>query len=93
MGDVDTNYATLQDVKSLASHVLVFLIKSVVNPLSHSFATFATNGVSSFQLLPLFWKAVAILEMTCSLKLIACTADGASSNRKFVKLHKVFFFF
>ena len=51
------NYATV-----LATHILVFLGKSVVNPLSYSFATFATTGITSYQIFPLFWKAVNILE-------------------------------
>ena len=33
LGDTDSNQATLQDVKELATHVLVFLIKSIVNQL------------------------------------------------------------
>ena len=34
LGDIHTNFATLDDVKELATHVLVFLVKSIVNPLS-----------------------------------------------------------
>ena len=87
LGDIDTNYATLQDVKQLATHVLVFLIKSIVNPLSFSFATFATTVATSYQIFNIFWRAVAILEKI-QLKVIAATADGASSNRKFFRMHK-----
>ena len=58
--DIDSNYATLQDVKELATHVLVFLIKSIVNPLSFSFATFATTGATSYQNFNIFWRAVSI---------------------------------
>ena len=87
LGDIDLNYATLQKSDNLASHVLVFLIKSVLNPLSFAFATFATEGIKSFQLFPLFWKAVAILEITCNLKVIAAVSDGASPNRSFYKMH------
>ena len=47
LGDINTNYATLKNVKELATHVLVFLVKSIVNPLSFSIATFATTGISS----------------------------------------------
>ena len=86
LGDTATNYATLQDVKELATHVLVFLVKSVVNPLSYSFATFATTGANSYQIFTLFWKAVSLLE-NINLKVIAVTA-GASPNRKFVRMHK-----
>ena len=87
LGDIDTNFATLQDVQQLATHVLVFLIKSVVNPLSFSLATFATTGATSYQIFPIFWKAVNILE-NINLKVIAATADGASPNRKFFRMHK-----
>lgn len=89
LGDTETNFATLKNVSTLASHILVFLLKSIVNPLSVSFASFATNGISCFQLLPLFWRAVAIIELSCNLKLVGSTFDGASANRKFVKLHQV----
>ena len=81
------NYAALKNVSVLATHILVFLVKSVVNPLSCSFATFATTGITSYQIFPLFWKAVNILE-NINLKVIAVTADGASPNRKFFRMHK-----
>ena len=50
-------------------------------------ATFATTGANSSQIFPLFWKAVDILE-GINLKVIAATADGASPNRKFFKMHR-----
>ena len=87
LGDSDTNYATLHNVQRLATHVLVFLIKSVVNPLSFSFATFPTTGATSYQIFPIFWKAVNILE-NINLKVIAATANGAYSNCKFFCMHK-----
>ena len=71
LGDTDLNFATFQKVDTLASHILVFYVRSVMNPLSYAFATFATVGIKSFQLFPLFWRAVAILERTCKLKVIA----------------------
>ena len=89
LGDIDLNYSTLNDVSQLASYILVFMIKSLANPLSYSLATFATAGITSGQLYPLFWRAVAYLEMTCALKVVASTADGASPNRKFFRIHKV----
>ena len=48
LGDIYTNHATIKPVEKLASHVLVFLVKSIINPLSYSFSTFATNGVTVF---------------------------------------------
>ena len=62
LGDMKLNYANLKNVSVLATHILVFLVKSVVNPLSYSFATFTTTDITSYQIFPLFWKAVNILE-------------------------------
>ena len=87
LGDINVNFATLKNVEKLATHVLVFLIKSVVNPLSYSFATFATDGITAFQIMPIFWQAVKYLEFI-NLKVIAATADGAAFNRKFFTMHK-----
>eukprot|EP00794_Sanderia_malayensis_P011563 gene11563-12758_t len=88
LGDTNINYATLVKAQDITSHVPVFLVKSVVNPLSYSFATFATQGVTSLQLFPLFWRAVAILEKTCQLKVMGAVCDGTSSNRTFFSMHK-----
>jgi len=85
LGDENLNEATLNRVDALATHILVFLVKSVVNPLSFSFACFATKGVSSYHLFPLFWRAVFLLEVSCNLFVIAATSDGASSNRGFLE--------
>lgn len=88
LGDIDLNNAILKNTQELATHVLVFMVKSVVNPLSYSLATFATTAIRSTEIFVLFWRCVAILEMSCNLKVVAATSDGASSNRKFVKMHK-----
>ena len=37
--------------------------------------------------MPTFWEAVAILELTCQLPVIAAVSDGASPNRKFYRMH------
>ena len=87
MGDINTKYATLKNVEELATHILVFLVKSIVNTLSFSFASFATTGISSYQIMPIFWKAVCYLEQI-DLHVIAATADGASQNRRFFRVHR-----
>ena len=87
LGDCDINAATLVKPAELATHVLVFMVKSIVNPLSIRLATFATTGVFSFQLMPIFWTAVHYLEKI-NLKVISATADSASPNRKFFVIHK-----
>ena len=68
LGDVDLNCVTFPKVDKLASYVMVFLIKSAMNPLAYTFATFATDGITSSQIFHLFWKAVSILELICKLK-------------------------
>lgn len=88
LGDKEVNLATLKNSESIASHILVFLVRSVVNPLKFSFANFATKNVTAVQLFPLFWKAVGILEDNCELKVVAVTSDGASANRTFYKIHE-----
>ena len=89
LGDEDLNFATFKDTSQIATHVLVFLIRSIVNPLSFSLANFATSGITAFQLFPIFWRALAILEIPCNLKVIAAVADGASPNRMFFRMHSV----
>ena len=87
LGDIDLNYSTLKNVEDIASHVLVFLLRSVVNPLKFSFANFATTNVTCVQLFTLFWKAVGILEDNCGIKVVGVTSDGASPNRSMYRMH------
>ena len=62
LGDVDLNYATLPKVTTVASHVLVFLIHSIVNLFKFSLANFVTDGISASQMFPLLWKDIFICE-------------------------------
>ena len=74
LGDNELNYATLQISDEIATHALVFLLRSIVNPLKFSLANFATTSVTSVQLYPLFWKAVGILEESCGIKVVGVTS-------------------
>ena len=87
LGDTEVNYATLKNADEIASHVLVFLIRGIVNPLKFAVANFATTSATAIQICPVFWKAVGILEKTCGLNVIAASCDGASSNRKYFEMH------
>ena len=84
LGDINVNFATLKNTQTLATHVLVFFVKSVVNPLSYSFPTFATDGITAYQIMPIFWQAIKYLEKI-NLKVIAATADGASQIENFLE--------
>ena len=67
----------------------MFIVKRVVNPLSYSFETFATDWITAFQIMPIFWKAAAYLERI-SLEVIATTADGASQNKNLLECLNIF---
>ena len=86
LGDPELNCATMKQGSSIASHILVFLVRCIVNPLKFTLANFATCNATSVQLFPLFWKSVAILEDKCKLKVMGVTSDGASSNRTIYKM-------
>ena len=58
LGEEKFNEALLEDREKLATHILVFMVKSVMNPLSCSFANFATDCTTSSQIFNLFWKCV-----------------------------------
>ena len=45
--DVDLNYAALKKSDQIASHILAFLVRSIVNPFKYSFANFATKTISA----------------------------------------------
>ena len=83
LGDPDDNFATLEDVNELATHALVFIVQGLATDICYSLAYSGTTEVMSYQLLPLFWEDVSILELTCNLWVIATTCDGASPNRRF----------
>ena len=62
LGDTQLNYATLKKSEEVTTHMLVFLVRSIVNPLKFALANFATKNVTAVQLFPFSWKAVGILE-------------------------------
>ena len=87
LGDSNLNYMCLQEGDDLASHALVIYERGLANDLKFPLANFATGGVTSSQLVPIFWKAVSVLELTCNLWVVAASCDGAAPNRKFFNLH------
>ena len=87
LGDPDINFTAFDDAEELASHALVFYVRGIASDLKFNLAYFATGGLKSYQLMPLFWKAVSILELTCNLPVIVTVSDGASANRKFYRMH------
>ena len=62
-------------------------MRGLCTDVKHILAYFFTGNVTSFQLTPLFWRTVAVLEVSLNLRLYAAVNDGASPNRKFFHLH------
>jgi hypothetical protein len=86
-GDPMTNYATLQEEDTIASHALAFLVRGLATDLKHIIGYYFTGNVTSFQIMPIFWKIVSVLELSLNLFVVAAINDGASPNRKFFNLH------
>ena len=61
LGDPDVNFAVLEK-SELATHVLVIFVRGFATDLKFALANFGTCGITAFQLVPIFWKAVGILE-------------------------------
>ena len=86
LAEFNLNHATLLKVEEIATHVLVFLIRSIANLLKFSLANFATTGATATKMFLLLWKAMSICEMNM-LKVLTVTCDEASPNRKLFKMH------
>ena len=71
----------------IGKHVLAFIARGVASDLKYTLGYFSTQSLTSFQMLPLFWKAVTTLRKTCNLWVCASVSDGPSSNGKFYELH------
>ncbi len=67
--------------------VVAFVIRGVASDWKYILGYFSTENVTSYRLMPLFWKAVSILELGCNLWVCAAVSDGASLNRKLYALH------
>ena len=89
LGDPLTTFANVEEENTpIASHALAFLVRGLCTNLKHVVAYYFKGNVTSFQLLPLLWKVVGVLETTVKLRVIAAVNDGASPNRKFFALHE-----
>ena len=71
----------------VAKHMLVIMIRGMLFKLEFPLAHFATRDVTGEQIFPIVWEAVCLVE-SIGLKVICISADGASPNRKFFKMHK-----
>ena len=70
----------------LATHMLVFMVCGIVSNLKFAYAQFPCSSLTADQLHSLVWGCIRRLE-GIGFKVLATTCDGASCNRKFMKLH------
>ena len=73
--------------QTLAKTMFVIMVRGLFTRLQYPYVQFpCTTKMSGDMLYDLVWEAVYRLERL-TLKVIAITADGASINRRFFKLH------
>ena len=63
------------------------MVRGIFFKLEFPYAHFATEGITADLLFPIVWEGVHQLE-SIGLKVICITADGASPNRKFFRMHR-----
>ena len=87
LGDSDLDFSTFEELE-VATQALAFMVRGVQTTLKFMLAYFLTQTVVSYQLAPLFWRAVGILQLNCNLDVVVTSSDGMSVNRTFYRLHK-----
>eukprot|EP00731_Ephydatia_muelleri_P032133 Em0023g640a len=71
----------------LAKTVLVFMVRGIFSKLQIPYVQFSCTDLSGVHMYDPFWEAVQRLE-NMELKVMGVTMDGASPNRKLMRLHK-----
>ena len=88
-GDINDDLLKLEqrgEHPPIAKYVLVLMVRGLLFKLVYPYGHFGTSGVSGDLLYPIVWEAIRRLEAN-GLKMLCITADGASSNRKFFRMH------
>ena len=75
------------DKQPLANSMFVIMVRGLLSPLQFPYAKFPCVKITGDLLVDPFWEAVNRLE-GLGLRVLAATADGASTNRRFMKLHR-----
>jgi hypothetical protein len=76
----------IEALEPLANSMMVLMVRGLFSKLHFAYAQFPCSSIQGHQLYDLFWEAVERLER-CGFRVLACTCDGLSVNRKFFKLH------
>ena len=93
LGDINDTILDLQREMNgeshppISTHMLAIMVRGVFFKLEFPIAHFGTDKLNAASLFPIVWEAVRHLESS-GFKVIGITADGASPNRKFFRMHK-----
>ena len=89
IGDINNDLLKLEEGEEnhLAKQVLVLMVRGTMFSLTFPYAHFGTLDITADLLYPIIWEAIQRLELN-GLSVISVTADGASPNRKFFRMHK-----
>ena len=77
-----------EDTTSVATQILVFMVRGLFIKLSFPYAQYPTHGITADYLFPIAWEVVKHLECA-DFKVISLTGDKASPNRKFIRMHRL----
>ena len=72
--------------ESIAKNIVMFMVRGLFSKLEYPYAQFPCASLSADLIFPLVWKCVKRLE-SLKLYVMALTADGASCNRNFFRMH------
>ena len=72
--------------KPVATHILALMVRGLFTGLKFPYAHFTTKSLAGDDLFSIVWEGIEHLERA-GFKVVAITADGASPNRKFFRMH------
>ena len=93
LGEISNQLLELEHLENgemkqcVATNMLVFMVRNLFSKLEYPYARFPCASLSGDLIFPLVWDCVKRLE-SYGFKVMALTADGASCNRNFFKMHK-----
>ena len=64
LGDEVSNVAVFDKPTTITTHVLAFMVRGIASDLKYILGYFSTENLTSYQIMPIFWKAVSILKFT-----------------------------
>ena len=89
LGDINNNLLKLEqegEQPQVAKQLLTLMVRRIMFKLNFPYAHFASRGATGDILFPLVWEAIRRLESS-EIKVLCVTADSASPNRKFFRMH------